>query len=218
MGRAHKTYKFQVTAITHQKNPIFWSPLAHSFEGINLCKVIRDTCAWEIAERLYPGLVIDVNSLFAFRAIEGVVFQIKKRRRRDESYQKSILQASMGSVPSYTLVIAVDEDVNIYSAEDVMWAIAHRFNASTGLILGPATRGTAYTPLEWAGAGSMAETRVGCLGIDATLPLGAIKGLFKRAVHPVDRVDLTKWLSIEEISNAKNGQCEYAKFLSEKGY
>lgn len=219
MGTAHKTYKFQVTAITHRNNPIFWSPLAHSFEGINLCKVIRDSCAWEIAERLFPGLVIDVNSLFAFRAIEGVIFQVKKRRRRDEGCQKSIIQATMGSVPAYTLVITVDEDVNIYSAEDVMWAIAHRFNAGTGLILGPPVRGTAYTPLEWAGAGAMAEARVGCLGIDATLPVGATKqGSFKRAIHPVDRVDLTKWLSKEQISKAVSEQCEYAKFLAEKGY
>ena len=219
LGTAHKTYKFQVTAITHRKNPIFWSPLAHSFEGINLCKVIRDSCVWEIAERLFPGLVTDVNSLFAFRALEGVVFQVRKRHRRDEGYQKSVIQTVMGSVPTYTVVIAVDEDVNIYSAEDVLWAIAHRLNASTGLIKGAPARGAAYTPLEWAGARTMAEALVGCLGIDATLPPGATKsGRFKRSIHPVDKVDLAKWLSKEEIARAVSEQCEYARFLAEKGY
>ena len=64
LGRAYKFPKFQATAITHVRDkPIFSTPLARSFENDIVYGMFWQACFWELAERLIPGFVTDVNAL-----------------------------------------------------------------------------------------------------------------------------------------------------------
>src|SRR3990172_746186 len=68
MGRARKVFKFQVTAITHRKDrPIFFSPLAHSFEPDYMVAPFREASFYELAHRIVPGLVVDVTCPFVLK-------------------------------------------------------------------------------------------------------------------------------------------------------
>ena len=91
---------------------------------------------YELADRLVPGLVVDVYCPFAFRHLGGVIFQVKKRRPRDEGYQRNILVNALGVQPGIRLVIAVDDDVDLYSMDDVMWAIMSRTEPATDYLRG----------------------------------------------------------------------------------
>lgn len=217
MGTARQTYKFQATALTHRRDrPIFHTPLAHGYEMINLCSFLRDACFYEVADRLCPGLTVDVNMLDAFRGGLGVVYQIKKRRRRDDGYQKNILSAALAAMPGAKMVIVVDEDIDIYSAEDVLWAITTRANLNTGIIIGGGARGSENVPME----AKKTETGswMGGMGIDATIPLSFKgKGRFKIGKYPVDRVDLARWLTEDEIKAIQSSQRDYAKILAKRG-
>ncbi len=56
----------------------------------------------------------------------------------------------------------------------------------------------------------------GGIGIDATVPFES-KEEFARCHYPVDRIDLSRWLSEEEIAAAQASQNEYAKVLARIG-
>ncbi len=222
LGKAARAFKLQVTAITHRKDrPIFHTPLAHGFEADNLAFPYREACFYELAERVAPGLVVDVNTFQgAWGWGTGIVFQVRKRMRRDEGYHRSILALAFGSSVLLKIVMVVDDDVDIYSAEDILWAITTRVNPVTDIVKGPGGRLPTMMPLEMVGPG--AETVVpgyvfeGPLGIDATVPFDS-KWVFERAHYPVDRVELTKWFSAEQIAAIRERQSEYAKVLAKTG-
>ena len=65
----------------------------------------------------------------------GVVFQVKKRRARDEGLQKNLLTAALSSSLSARIAIAVDDDINIYLADDLLWAIATRVDPRKDLTI-----------------------------------------------------------------------------------
>jgi len=214
LGRARKTYKFQVTAITHRKDPIFYTPLAHSFDGDHMCEPIRAACFYEICERIVPGFVIDVNMLHSMKSWAGLILQVHKRRKRDEGYQRNLITAVFGCSPGLRVVVAVDEDIDIYNAEDVMWAITTRFDPGRDLIRPGEGRGLDNFPIEKGGA--VAESVFeGGIGFDATVPM-SLRWRFKQAKHPTDLVNLEKWFSAEEIASGKATQCEYAKLIAER--
>ncbi len=168
LGGTWRGRKFRVTGITHRRAPIFYNWLAASMDPQFSAIDFREACFYEVAERLIPGLVIDVHIPFALRLSGGVIYQVRKRRPRDEGYQRNIAMHALTAQPGIPLVIVVDEDVDIYSMDDVMWAIMSRADPATDFLRGaPGSRG---------GTG-ISE---GGLAIDATVPfLG--KGRFERA-------------------------------------
>ena len=215
LGKALKPPKFLVTAITHRKDrPIFYTPLAASFENENLSRSIREACFYDIAEGIAPGLVTDVNIPYGIRANSGAVYQVKKRFGGDDSFTKNILTCALSASMS-RFVAAVDEDVNIYNSDDILWAIASRANTQTGFNKAPpGSAAVGYILSEYA-----ARTGTGGgegIAIDATAPYAARPG-FKRAHYPSDTVDVSKWFSEKEIAAIRAKQSEYARFLADIG-
>lgn len=214
LGKAWKSRKFVATAITHRKDPIFYDWVADAFDGENVGAPIMEACFYELADRLVPGLVIDVHKPTSLRWAGGVIYQVKKRRPRDEGYQKNILSLALASQPGIRMVIIVDEDVDIYNMDEVMWAIMTRANPATDyLTTAGGSRGIAAQPLE------NALTTVGTGGgiaIDATVPFLS-KWRFERPSYIVDKIDLKKWLTEAEIKAVRAQQSEYARSVSSRG-
>lgn len=218
MGWAVRTLKFQATAITHRKkSPVFYSPLARSFEGDNLVAIVREACFWELAERLYPGLVRDVNILHGLTPSSGVVFQVKKGRA-EEGFQRNLITAAFAASPTIRMVIVVDDDVDIYSAEDVLWAITTRCQTGTGIIKGAGGRRIVMFPSDTLGAtgGEPDSLPEAGIGIDATVPAKA-KAHFERACFAVDKIDLKRWFNNRDLAKARSMQSEYGKTLGVTG-
>jgi 4-hydroxy-3-polyprenylbenzoate decarboxylase len=221
LGKAARAFKLEVTAITHRKDrPIFHNPLAHSIDADHLAGPFREACFYELAERIAPGLVVDVNALPALVGWADMVIQVKKRMRRDEGYHRNILTSVLGSSVPLKMVILVDEDVDIYSADDILWAIATRVYPPKDVVMGAGGRVPTMNPLEMVGSGI--ETVVtgfateGPIGIDATVPFET-KWVFERAHYPSDRIDLTKWFSPETIDTIRARQSEWARVLARTG-
>ena len=143
----------------------------------------------------------------------NVIFQVRKTRPSDEGYQLNVLSAALSASPGIGLVIVVDEDVNIYSADDILWAITTRVSPERSMVTGTGgAMGQVMMPAERIDAVGRARHEVG-LGIDATVPFKH-KGYFERGKYPTDKVDLKKWLSAEEISDSLARQSEYAQILA----
>jgi len=217
LGRAYRFRKFKVTAITHRKDrPIFFTPLAHSFEGEYLVTLLKEACMMEVAERVMPGLAVDCNVLHGFSVNGGVVYKIRKRAAWDEGHQRNIMTAALASNPGIRMVVMVDDDVDIYNADDVLWAINTRCNPLTGILNGAREgRGTIMQPMERS-SGLGGGGFEGGMGIDATVPMDK-KWDFERAHYPSDQIDLKKFLTAAQIKKIQAGQSEYAKLMAQIG-
>lgn len=220
LGRAYQLLLFKCTAITHRKNPIFFTPQANSFEGDMVGSAFREACFWEIADRIRPGLVTDVNILEGVAGWGGnIVYQVHKRRRADDGYQRQILSAAQANAIGLRMAVAVDEDVNIYSTDDVMWALTTRVNPKRDMIVGAGGgMGQVLMPMERIelAAGNVQYSFEGGMAFDATVPF-ADKWNFERSHHPVDKIDLKKWVSDKDINRIQSMQSDYAKVMAKMG-
>ena len=74
------------------------------------------------------------------------------------------MRLSLAEDFSLKLVVAVDEDIDVYNEREVLWALATRFQADKGLFAAPRCMGALLDPS--ADKGLTAK-----MGIDATTPL-----------------------------------------------
>lgn len=220
LGKALRTSKFQVTAITHRKNPIFQSFMAHSIEHDIISDVVREACLFELANRLNPGMVIDVNIMPCLASFAMVIIQVKKRGRGDEGFQRNIINACLGANPGLRFVAVVDEDVDIYSADDVLWALVTRVDPENDIIIGGGGKLIGLMPVErfdvFGTPRATPALMAGGMGFDATVPFDAKWGM-ARAHYPVDEVDVKKFLSAEQLAGVRAMQSDYARLLATTG-
>ena len=90
------------------------------------------------------------------------VVQIKKRDQADPS---KVIDAAFEAHKSLKHVLVVDEDVDIYSPEDLEYAVATRVRGDEDMVIYPNVRGSTLDPRSVEGI----TTKV---GIDATMTLG----------------------------------------------
>jgi UbiD family decarboxylase len=211
MGKAYKAPTFHVTAITMRKRsskPIIFPLGVHMADCQNIDSTVRESAIYELCERLQPGIIQDVNIPYPMTDWGGCIIQVKKRNKIEEGWQRNFLSAILACSQGMRLAIAVDTDIDIYSMDDIIWALTTRVNPHTD-ILNPVPGGIGQTfqPQERMTAGdkewTASNTRFeGGMGIDATVPFGYEQD-FHRPVYPVDRVDLHKWFKPDEIARAK---------------
>ncbi len=220
LGRALHTSKFQVTAITHRRNPLFSSLLARSIEHDIISAVVKEACFYELAHRLNPGMVVDVNILPGLAVMAMIIFQVRKRGNGDEGFQRNLINACLGMNVGMRLVVVVDEDVDIYSADDVLWALITRVDPGSDIIVGGGGKRMGLMPIERFGTfgelNNEPALMAGGIGFDATVPFDARWGM-ERAHYPVDEVDLSKFLSSQQMASIRAMQSDYARILASTG-
>lgn len=223
MGKAYRTFQFNVTAITHRKDRPIYDPLiVHGYDDHNIGVICREACFFELAERISPGFCVDTHIPMCIPDWGGVIFQVKKRRVRDEGFPKNILAAALSCSLGARFAMVVDPDINIYSMDDLMWALATRVDAKEGItIVAPGGMGQTFQPAERSSAGAKEWTQSnikfsGAIGIDATVPY-QYTDAFERASYPIDVVNLKDWFTDEQIEKARSFQEPYAKWFAESG-
>jgi len=215
MGRAYRTPRsFELTAITRRSDkPLYYTP---HFGAI--WYTIPFVCAsiYEMCERMAPGFVQDVAGWTGLTTWGGIIIQVKKQKRSDEGMQRNIMGSVMTTHRGLRLCVVVDEDIDIWSPEDVMWAIESRVSPRRDVVIvNEYGRGQAFQPSEFkTGQISVAD---GGLGIDATVALDK-KEQFQRGRYPVDEFDFSRWFSEEQMRELKAQQDPYFKFLGDTGY
>jgi 4-hydroxy-3-polyprenylbenzoate decarboxylase len=120
------------------------------------------------------------------------------------------------------LAIAVSEDTDPYSMDDVMWCLTTRVNPRTDILNPiPGGRGQTFMPAERMTAGEKQWTASntqfeGGMGIDATVPFG-YENDFLRPVYPVDRVKPEDFFTKKDIENARSRMAGWVHSLSRTG-
>jgi 4-hydroxy-3-polyprenylbenzoate decarboxylase len=225
MGKAYKAPTFHVTAITMRKRqgkPIIFPLGVHTSDCVNIDTTVREATILGLCERLQPGIVQDVHIPFCMTDWGGCIIQVKKRNQIEEGWQRNFLGAILSCSQGMRLAIAVSEDVDIYSMDDIMWCLTTRVNPRTDILNPiPGGRGQTFMPSERMTAGDKQWTASntefeGGMGIDATVPYGYEKD-FHRPVYPIDHVKPEDFFSREQIANAKSRMEGWVKSLARTG-
>ena len=175
-GQAER-WVVHVKKITRRQNPI-WQTILSGKEVYNSVGLVGEAAVYRLVSRQ----VRDVKAVYFSHGGCGFYHAIVQLKKSMEGVAKNAILATFAAFPSLKLVIAVDEDVDITSAEDVEWALATRFQPETGIIQIPAARGHELNPSTDQGLGMK-------LGLDATAPYPRPKA-FERV--KMAEVDLSK--------------------------
>lgn len=161
----------RVDRVMTRKEPIYKEIQNGSeVEGCNYHKIPMSTAIYERLQTV--GGFTDLLNVMILPGIFAAVVQLKQRFRGEA---KNVLMGALSSQYLHPkVVIAVDEDVDIFNPADVLWAINTRVNPATDVFIVNETRihpmdptGVEVvkpgSPLGWSRMGSK-------MGIDATKP------------------------------------------------
>src|SRR5436853_1728642 len=225
MGKAYKAPTFHVTGITmrnHAEKPLLYALGVHMSDDSNIDTTVRESAIFELCRRLQPGIIQDVNIPYAMTDWGGCIIQVKKRNKIEEGWQRNFLGAILSCSQGMRLAIAVSEDVDIYSMDDIIWCLTTRVNPHTDILNPlPGGIGQTFQPAERMTAGekdwTASNTRFeGGMGIDATVPYGYEQD-FHRPVYPVDRVDPLKFFPASDVERAKQRMRGWVEVLARTG-
>lgn len=153
----------EVSAITHRKNPIFQAALTGmpTTENHILKQLPLEATFYWMLKKEFPG-VTAVH--FPAAGTVGMIVVIAMKQAY-ESEARNVIATMLGSRRNKNIIV-VDDDIDIYDMEQVLWAIATRTQADVDVVVFPGLVATAMDP-------SVRKLRVGAgLGIDATRPFG----------------------------------------------
>ncbi|QHE87097.1 UbiD family decarboxylase [Hydrogenophaga sp. BPS33] len=209
MGRAWRVWEFNVTAITHRHNPVYWFPLAVNAETTNLMALPAEASVFDACQRISPRVFDTCHVLQGMRGCLGVVIRINRKSFRDEGLQNNLAFGALSAHSDLGWVIAVDHDIDLTNADDVMWAVITRSDMREGLMLSPRAKVS----------GMLAEGDAAGTGrkvyIDATAPFTK-SDRYQRGVF--ENVAIEDWIGAEAAAQLRARQPDYVSSLLARRY
>ncbi|AYM02376.1 UbiD family decarboxylase [Levilactobacillus yiduensis] len=138
----------KVTAVTHRKDPIMQSVIGPSEEHVSMAGIPTEASILELTNRAIPGKVLNVYNPPAGGGKLMTIMQIHKEDEADEGIQRQAALLAFSAFKELKTVILVDEDVDIFDMNDVMWTVNTRFQADQDLLVLPGMRNHPLDPSE----------------------------------------------------------------------
>lgn len=152
-----------VTAITHRRDALYQDIVGGiSAEHTQLLAVPQEARMLKVMRSYYPS-------------VRGVSYPHSgtcrlhcyiSMRPSAEGQAKNAAMTAFGEDLALKLVVVVDDDVDVFDEEDVLWAVATRMQADRDVFIVPNMMGAILDPSTRAGTTAK-------MAIDATRPLGA---------------------------------------------
>lgn len=162
-GRAKKSPVVEVTAVSVRKDPVYLDIfVGHADHFVLDTPVIASKIIDEL--RNVVSSVQDIH--FPNSGSGRLNCYVRLKGKRNDTEPRVAMIKALVSYFLIKNVVIVDEDVNIYSDEEVLWAITTRTRWDRDVVMLPGMQGSVLDPCCCDGA----VTKV---GIDATKPVGA---------------------------------------------
>ena len=183
----------KVKAVTHRVNPIMQTCIGPSEEHVSMTGIPTEASILDMVERAMPGRVQNVYAHSSGGGKFIAVIQFKKTVPSDEGRQRQAALLAFSAFPELKQVILVDEDVDIFDTNDVLWAMTTRMQADVDIVTIPGVRCHPLDPSnDPACSWSIRDHGIACKTIyDATVPFNQ-KARFQRAKFM--EVDVKKFL------------------------
>lgn len=162
----------KVKAVTHRFNPISQTTIGPSEEHVNLAGIPTEASILSALERAMPGRVANVYASSAGGGKLLAILQVCKRQPTDQGRERQAAICAFAAFPELKTVILVDDDVDIFDANDVLWAMSTRYQADVDTIIIPGVRCHVLDPSQRPGfSPSILTTGMSCKTIfDCTVP------------------------------------------------
>ncbi len=118
----------KVTAITMRKDAIFYDVFAGHREHCVLGSLPRMGSIFRRVKQVVPGVkAVNVPAHVRMHCY------ISYKKRNEAEAKKAAMAAFLTESENLKLVILVDDDINVFNEQEVMWAVGSRFRADKGL-------------------------------------------------------------------------------------
>jgi 4-hydroxy-3-polyprenylbenzoate decarboxylase len=183
----------RVTAVTHRTNPILQTIIGPGEEHVNLAGIPTEASILRLVENSMPGRLRNVYCHSAGGGKYLAILQFAKLAASDEGRQRQAAITAFAAFPELKHVIVVDDDVNIFDSNDVMWAMTTRYQGDVSTVFLPGVRCHPLDPSQSPDfSPAISEPGVSCKTIfDCTVP-HRLRDRFRRA--PFLDVDVSKYL------------------------
>lgn len=172
----------KVKAVTHRRNPILQTVIGPSEEHVNLAGIPTEASILLMVERAMPGRLLNVYAHSAGGGKYMAVMQFKKSVPSDEGRQRQAALLAFAAFSELKHVILVDEDVDLFDSNDVLWALNTRYQGDISTIFIPGVRCHPLDPSQSPSfSPSIRDEGISCKAIfDCTVPY-QLKERFQRA-------------------------------------
>lgn len=179
---AAKIHVIKVKAVTHRHNPVMQSCIGPSEEHVNLAGIPTEASILQMVEKAMPGRLLNVYAHAAGGGKYMAVLQFKKGMPSDEGRHRQAALLAFAAFSELKHVILVDEDVDPFDSNDVMWALNTRYQGDIDTIFIPGVRCHPLDPSQSPEFNPMLrEHGITCKVIfDCTVPF-SLKAKFQRA-------------------------------------
>lgn len=189
----------KVKAVTHRKNPIMQTCIGPSEEHVSMAGIPTEASIFGMVEKAMPGKLQNVYCASAGGGKYMAVLQFKKTVSSDEGRQRQAALLAFSAFSELKHVFLVDEDVDCFDMNDVLWAMNTRFQGDVDIIRIPGVRCHPLDPSNDAICSpSIKDHGIACKTIfDCTVPYNH-KERFRRAKFM--EVNPEEWLSEENLT------------------
>lgn len=181
-GPAPSIPVIKVKAVTHRRNPIMQTVIGPSEEHVSMAGIPTEASILEMVERAMPGRLLNVYAHPAGGGKYMAVMQFKKTMPSDEGRQRQAALLGFSAFSELKHIVLVDEDVDPFDSNDVLWALNTRYQGDIDTVFIPGvrchpldpTQNPQYNPL-------LRDKGISCKVIfDCTVPFN-LKGHFERS-------------------------------------
>jgi 4-hydroxy-3-polyprenylbenzoate decarboxylase len=172
----------KVKAVTHRVNPIMQTCIGPSEEHVNMAGIPTEASIMQMVEKAMPGRLVNVYAHSSGGGKYMAILQFKKSQPSDEGRQRQAALLAFSAFSELKHIILVDEDVDPFDSNDVLWALNTRYQGDIDTVFIPGVRchpldpsqSPAYNP-------ALRDNGISCKVIfDCTVPY-YLKERFQRA-------------------------------------
>ena len=183
----------RVTAVTHRRNPILQTIVGPGEEHVNLAGIPTEASILSLVEAAMPGRLANVYCHSSGGGKYLAILQFRKLSSSDEGRQRQAALTAFAAFSELKHVIVVDEDVDLFDTNDVLWAMTTRYQGDVSTMFLPGVRCHPLDPSQSPDfSPSIPAPGISCKTVfDCTVPY-RLKDRFRRA--PFLDVDPARFL------------------------
>ena len=133
-------WMIKVKAVTHRRNPIMQTCIGPSEEHVSMAGIPTEASIIGMIDKAMPGKLLNVYCASAGGGKYMAVLQIKKSVASDEGRQRQAALLAFSAFSELKHIFLVDEDVDCFDMNDVLWAMNTRFQGDADIITIPGVR------------------------------------------------------------------------------
>ncbi|WP_454931691.1 UbiD family decarboxylase [Actinomyces oricola] len=136
----------RVTAVTTRHNPIVQTLVGPGEEHTSLVGIPTEASLLRALDRALPGLVTQVHAHTAGGGKLLAILQVAKRADIDDGRARQAALVALATYFELKNVILVNQDVDVFDTDDVLWAMTTRMAGDLDIVTVPGVVGHVLDP------------------------------------------------------------------------